>query len=269
MKVAGAKFALLLVLVLACPTALAEAAAQQAAASPNPLSGLDLGRFAATRDFPLFTPSRTPPSVDTPVEPEVAVVVPEAPVYTTPEPPPFKLIGIVVSGSEQVALLADESTGEIHRFGAGDGYEGWIMQIVDARTVQFQNADLNHTLTMFEEFEAPSMGAYDEVWNPDGYPVGNELLYDQATAGQPTGPGTDDGAVSGNAQAIDPTTGLPIDPITGLPTDPDTGQAYDSATGLPIDANTGLPTDPATGQAYDPSTGLPIDPSTGQPIDPG
>jgi hypothetical protein len=267
MRVAGAKFALLLVPVLGSPAALAEAAAQQAAASPNPLAGLDLGSFAATRDFPLFTPSRTPPTVEAPVEPEVAVVVPEAPIDMTPVPPPFKLIGIVVSGSEQVALLADESTGEIHRFGAGDGYEGWIMQIVDGRTVQFQNEDLNHTLTMFEEFEPPSMGAYGEAWNPDGYPVGDELLYDQAT-GQPGGPG-DTGSVEGSGQAIDPTTGFPIDPNSGLPTDPGTGQAYDPATGLPIDANTGLPTDPATGQAYDPSTGLPIDPNTGRPIDPG
>jgi hypothetical protein len=238
---------------LACAGTLAlNVAAQEAAANPNPLSGLEIESFGATISLPLFTPSRTAPIEEPPPpEPEVVVEVPEEPIDTAPVPPPFKLIGVVVAGEEQVALLLDEATGEIHSFAAGDGYEGWIMQIVDARTVQFQNSDLSHTLAMFEEFEAPDAGTYGQ-WDPGLYPEGGEqLTYDRPA----------------DSQEIDPNTGFPIDPNTGYATDPATGQLYDPNTGYQVDPNTGLPLDPETGQPFDPATGQYYDPETGLPVD--
>ena len=248
MRLAGAVLALSL--ALAWPSAVGDAAAQDAAASPNPLAGLKLGDFGSTLSQPLFTPTRTAPIVEVPVEaPPVVVEAAPPPVEEPPPPPPFKLVGVVLGGTDEVAILADESTGQVHRLNSGDDLDGWTMDVLDNRTVEFENAEQSVTLTMFEEFEAPPAyaGYQQDDWvNQQGY--GQD-----ARAGEP---------------AIDPNTGLPIDPDTGLPTDPETNQAYDPNTGYPIDPNTGYPTDPDTGQAYDPNSGYPVDPYTGQPIDP-
>jgi len=168
----------------------AEAPAQEAAATnANPLSDLTLESLEATLAVPLFTPSRTPPFVEPPPEPEPVVVAPPPePVEPPPVPPPFRLIGILMSEAEEVALLSDPNTGEVHSFASGDSHDGWVIDIVDTRTVTFQNGDQTHTLAMFEEFEAPGIPGYSEEWN----------------FGVPT----------------DPNTGLPIDPNTGLPVDP-------------------------------------------------
>lgn len=240
---------LALSLALAGPPAAGDAVAQEVAASPNPLAALQLEEFGATLSQPLFTPSRTAPIVEAPVEAPPAVVeAPPPQLEAPPAPPPFKLVGVVLGGEDEVAIFADESTGQVHRLNSGDEYEGWTMDVVDNRTVEFQSADQNLTLTMFEEFEAPpAYAGYQQDWM-------NQQNYEpQSFRGERT---------------IDPSTGLPIDPNTGLPTDPQTNQAYDPNTGYPIDPATGYPTDPDTGQAYDPSSGYPVDPNTGQPIDP-
>jgi general secretion pathway protein N len=125
--------------------------------SPNPLADLDLESLTATRQLPLFTPSRSAPVVETSVEPEPEPVVsePEAPVETPSEPPPLRLIGVVMTASEQVAILSNEGTGEVQRLRPGETYESWTLRIVDTRTVAFENGDQSHTFKMFEPGSQP------------------------------------------------------------------------------------------------------------------
>ena len=138
MRLAGAVWALFL--AFSGSLAASGAGAQEAAASPNPLAGLALEDFGSTLSQPLFTPSRTPPVIEVAVEePEVVVEEAPPPVEEPPQPPPFKLVGVVTAGDDKVAILTDESTGEVHRLASGEDFEGWTMDMVDTRTVEFQN----------------------------------------------------------------------------------------------------------------------------------
>jgi general secretion pathway protein N len=128
-----------------------------APASPNPLHSLRLEGLESTRNLPLFTTTRTPPVVEATPEPppEPEAVEPEVVEEPPPEPPALKLIGIVMTAAEQVALLSDEATGEVQRLRPGEDYDGWTLKIVDSRTVELANAEQRHTLTMFTEYGDP------------------------------------------------------------------------------------------------------------------
>lgn len=179
----------------------AEPSAAAPSTSPNPLAGLDLENLKATRELPLFTPSRTAPVVEATIEPqpEPETPEPEAPVETPSEPPPLRLIGVVMTGSEQVAILSNEGTGEVQRLRPGETYEDWTLQIVDTRTVAFENGDQSHTFKMFEPGSQPGfvpgaktpvpeevLGQEGQI-GPDGQPLpsgGYDSTMDPPTPGQ-------------------------------------------------------------------------------------
>lgn len=134
--------------------------------NPNPLANLDLETLEATRTQPLFTPSRSAPAEEVPdVVEEVPEVVEEEP---EPEaaPPALQLVGVMMSGSEEVAVLLDPDTNTVHRLRPGDGYEGWSMKIVDTRSVEFSHEDRTHALTMFEAFPELEDDDFDD-WDYD------------------------------------------------------------------------------------------------------
>jgi general secretion pathway protein N len=127
----------------------------------NPISALDLDALSATRELPLFTPSRTPPIV-VEAEPEPEPVIEPEIVEETADPPPLELIGIVVTEAEQVVLLMDQSTGEVQRIRPGDDFQGWTVSIIDSRTVELESEGNSQTLTMFT-------GTGEEAQLPDGF----------------------------------------------------------------------------------------------------
>ncbi|HEX9905381.1 MAG TPA: hypothetical protein VGA77_10495 [Propylenella sp.] len=135
--------------------------APDAPLNPNPVAALDLEGLSATRLLPLFTPTRSPPVVEEPPEPEV--LAPPEP-EPEPEPPPLELVGIVLTETEEVALFRDPANDEVHRLNPGDDYDGWSLRIVDTRSVEFESDGRTHTLKMFEEFPADP---YDDYYNED------------------------------------------------------------------------------------------------------
>ncbi len=153
----GSPFPLaLLVLLGTLHLSLAQEAVEQPppALNPNPLSGLDLESLTATRSLPLFTPSRTaPPTVEEAVEAEVAPI--EPPVGPEQPPPSVQLVGIVLTESTETALLLDPTSNEVHRLTSGEEYDGWLLKIVDARSVELRSGDRVEGLKMFESFPAP------------------------------------------------------------------------------------------------------------------
>ena len=155
-------------------------------ANANPLSALDLDSLTATRELPLFTPSRTPPAVveaepESEPEPVEAEIVEE----TDPEPPPLELIGIVVTDAEQVVLLLDQSTGEVQRIRPGDDFQGWTVSIIDSRTVELVSEGSSQTLTMFT-------GMGEEAAPPDAFEDEDEDEGEDFDTGvEPDGSGTD------------------------------------------------------------------------------
>ena len=104
--------------------------------SGNPLWGVPLSQLSATRDRPIFSPSRRPPPpiVATPV---VAVV---APVVKPKEPPrpQLSLLGTIVNGDDGFAILMDQATATPLRIRIGSDYQGWALRAVRAGSATLQ-----------------------------------------------------------------------------------------------------------------------------------
>jgi hypothetical protein len=97
--------------------------------SGNPLWAIPLESLTATRERPIFLPSRRPPAVAAaPVEPpKSAPPPPEA------ERPALRLLGIVTGTTDGFAIFISDTTRNIIRLKTGEGHEGWILRSVKAR----------------------------------------------------------------------------------------------------------------------------------------
>ncbi len=125
--------------VLALSVALAatpQVHAESASPDPrNPLAALQLETLGATRDRPLFSPTRRP-------APPPAEVVAPAPAPSTepalakptePEPPPFELVGVVVGEVNSYVLLRNRASHEVVRLRQGEAQDGWRVGQVSLR----------------------------------------------------------------------------------------------------------------------------------------
>jgi hypothetical protein len=100
------------------------------AALPSPLAAQPLDRLPATRERPLFSPTRRPSPPPPPV-----VAAPEPP-PPPPPPPDVALFGIVMDGDEAHAVVRAGPTDKIMRVGVGDDIGGWkVAQIEERRLV--------------------------------------------------------------------------------------------------------------------------------------
>ena len=156
-------FAALMVMMLA-PVMAADALAQSApplapegsersAALPSPLAAQPLDRLSATRERPLFSPTRRslPP-------PPVVAAAPEPPPPPAP-PPNVALFGIVMDGDEARAVVRAGPAEKIRRVGIGDDIGGWkVAQIEDRRLVLALDGRIA-TFMMFAGNSAPRPGA--------------------------------------------------------------------------------------------------------------
>ena len=95
----------------------------------NPLWGISIESLHATRERPLFSPSRRPPMPAVtdapPVEPTVATAPPPE-----PEGPALNLLGLVIGGGEGYAVFISNTTHDIIRLKTGEGEGGWILRSV-------------------------------------------------------------------------------------------------------------------------------------------
>jgi general secretion pathway protein N len=100
----------------------------------NPLWGIPLQSLSATRERPLFSPSRRPPArgAAAPAVTPVKVSAPQA------ARPPLDLLGVVTGTAEGYAVFINTTTHDIVRLRTGEGHEGWILQSVQGREVVFE-----------------------------------------------------------------------------------------------------------------------------------
>jgi hypothetical protein len=215
------------------------AAVLEIAPNPNPLAGLKLEGLSATLTAPLFTPSRTGPLVEAPVEP-VAEEPPPPEVPPEQPPPPLQLVGIVMSDATKTALLKDPGTNEVHRLNSGDEYEGWSVTVVDARSIEFRSGDRVQGLKMFESFPTPANYAVPDdpsLMQGDQPPVEDPALLEQPPPDQqlPAGPeleGVPPDAMQPDGAA--PEAAIPPEPPQNF--DPQTGDILIPEEG-PLDAD--------------------------------
>ena len=120
----------------------------------RPCAAIRCGEFlwkssSATRDRPLFSPSRRPtrPAVVAPPIAPVKVAAPGA-----PDQPPFNLLGVAIGTAEGYAVFINITTHDIVRLRTGEGHEGWILQSVTGHEVMLEK---NHR-TAVVAFPQPS-----------------------------------------------------------------------------------------------------------------
>ena len=95
----------------------------------NPLWSLSLETFAATRNAPLFSPSRRPPvNVSKPKASEP----PSAPAAAS-GPPAISLVGAISGNAENIAIFLDRTSKDIFRLKPGESYFGWTLTTVKPR----------------------------------------------------------------------------------------------------------------------------------------
>jgi general secretion pathway protein N len=98
----------------------------------NPLWSAPLEALSATRDRPLFSPSRRSPSVapSDPLPQKQEALAPLA-----PERPALKLVGTIVSSDKSVAILQGSSPESMLRLRVGQNSDGWLVQKIGLRSI--------------------------------------------------------------------------------------------------------------------------------------
>jgi general secretion pathway protein N len=113
------------------------AAQTQQPPSGNPLWGIPFTQLSATRDRPIFSPSRRPPPpvVASPVAAvvETAVEKPKG-----PDRPRLSLLGTIVNGDDGFGIFMDQATAAPLRIRIGSDYQGWTLRFVRARSAMLQ-----------------------------------------------------------------------------------------------------------------------------------
>jgi type II secretory pathway component PulC len=142
------RFSVAALLVLAPVPVVAADAARQADGQPDsalasPLAGEPLERLSATRERPLFSPTRRPPPPPPPV-----VHAPEPP-PPPPPPPDVALLGIVMDGDEARAVIRTSPAAKVMRVGIGDDIGGWTVRQIEEQHLVLSLDDRIETVTMF------------------------------------------------------------------------------------------------------------------------
>jgi hypothetical protein len=148
------RLALRLALVcVACATALgAHAAALDAplagsTAQPgNPLWAIPLNTLTATRERPLFAPSRRPAMQAAPAV--IANVPPPPPPAAEPEQLGLRLLGTIAGRNDGIAICLNLATSEVVRVRTGESFEGWNLRTVRGREATFEKASRQEVLAL-------------------------------------------------------------------------------------------------------------------------
>ncbi|WP_315775885.1 MULTISPECIES: hypothetical protein [unclassified Bradyrhizobium] len=145
----------------------------------NPLWGIPLEQLSATRERPLFSPSRRPPPTDVPPPAVVAAPVVQEP--SVPERPQLALVGTVVNGDRGLAVFVDTSSKTPLRIRTGADYRGWTLRLVEARSVTLQRGEDVTVLTLLPTPAQPTNSANESFAQMPSTPTAPPL----AQAGPP------------------------------------------------------------------------------------
>lgn len=125
-------------------------ATNPAAAAPpaGVLAGIPLDTLRATRERPLFVPSRRPP--EAPPQPvAIEPLAPPPPPAAAQAPPPrFTLLGIIRSPRQGgAAVVLDDADHTSFNLKPGDDRRGWVVKSIDGNVVTLRNGERTLALT--------------------------------------------------------------------------------------------------------------------------
>jgi hypothetical protein len=121
-------------------TALAQ---NQAGVLENPLAAHSLDSMSATRERPIFSPSRRPP----PPPPQPIVLFPSAPPPIVP--PGLTLFGVVMEADEALAVVRVAPRNDIVRIRIGEEISGWKVTQIERRKLVLSLGDRSATFALF------------------------------------------------------------------------------------------------------------------------
>jgi general secretion pathway protein N len=101
----------------------------------NPLWGITIQSLSATRDRPLFSPSRRPPAAIAPTASFTVTAPPE------PEKPPLDLIGVVTGSGGGYAVFVNTTTHAVISLHTGEGHDGWVLLTANGREAVLERHD--------------------------------------------------------------------------------------------------------------------------------
>jgi len=148
------------------PLAFGQSPEQPTATIANPLEAQPLDRLSATRDRPLFSPTRRPTPPPPPPPPE------QPPVAVVPQPPNLTLVGIVLDDEGARALIRSSAT-KADRVQIGDDIGGWKVAQIEGRRMVLSLDGRLATFTLFsnennDSPQQPPRAADAEAGNVSG-----------------------------------------------------------------------------------------------------
>jgi general secretion pathway protein N len=121
----------------------------------NPLWAVPLRTLSATRERPIFSPSRRPPPAAVAVAP--AAPTPQAPQPVVLERPSLALLGTIIGEGESIAIFYNTATRATIRLRRGETDDtGWKLVAVDARTTLLEKGRESVTLALPAPDESPA-----------------------------------------------------------------------------------------------------------------
>jgi hypothetical protein len=118
----------------------------------NPLAAPPLDRLSATRERPLFTPSRRAP----PPPPPVGSA---APVESAASPPSISLLGVIIAVEGPRAVINDATRNKVVRLRIGDEIDGWKVRQIDERLLVLGRDGRSASFKLFSgEHTKPPLG---------------------------------------------------------------------------------------------------------------
>jgi general secretion pathway protein N len=113
--------------------------------SGNPLWAIPLKDLSATRDRPLFSPSRRPSAPAVAAAPfKLAAAAKPA----EPDRPKLALVGTISGDGEGIGIFLDPSNNKIVRLKTGDAHNGWILRRVERRETLLEKNDQTAVLAL-------------------------------------------------------------------------------------------------------------------------
>lgn len=131
----------------------------------NPLWAIPLSSLSATRERPIFLPSRRPPA-------PVVIASPPPPMRSLPPPsqperPALALVGTLIGEDRGIAILLDQTTRNFLRLHTGEDHLGWTLRSVHGREAVLQKQlETIHLLLPApgEQFAGSSRDATAQTW---------------------------------------------------------------------------------------------------------
>jgi hypothetical protein len=126
----------------------AGSSAADAPAPGNPLWAIPISKLSATRDRPLFSVSRRPPTPAAPAAPAPTPAVSEQP--PAPETPPFTLVGTIIGENSRIGIFFDETSKTATGIREGGSASGWTLRSLDQRSATVEGNGRTVTLDLPE-----------------------------------------------------------------------------------------------------------------------